>query len=285
MIHILLVDDQNFTRQALNVILEPESDFKVLGEAENGVKALELMNQMADNVDIAIVDLDMPKMDGFELTEKIRHRFPETKVIILSSHEDKQSINKAVNCGARGYLLKNSSAKEIVDTIHYVQRGYFQLGPGLFEKLISNLIDDEVETSDRIAQLEVSVNQYFVQLKQENKLQQEENRHQLFEELNVQLERLKLEFRQGLYVFQNQVSEQVNDGLDILTNSPQNYDFNPEFWEQRYYKFNQKINSVENTNKFYLKKLEKEIVILRYGLVFLLVVFFMEKVVLLLLRI
>lgn len=282
MINILLVDDQNFTRKALNVILEPESDFKVLGEAENGVTALDLMNQLAVDIDIAIVDLDMPKMDGFELTRQIHLRFPQTKVIILSSHEDKNSINKAVNSGAKGYLLKNSSAKEIVDTINYVQRGYFQLGPGLFEKLISNLIGDEAETLDRVSQLETNVDRYFVQLKQEITLQQEANNHQLFEELKLQLEYLKLEFKQGLYIFQNQVTEQVNDGLDIINNSQQNENFVPDFWEHRHFKLTQKINSVENSHRFYIKKIEKEFFILRCGLLFLLVVFFIEKVVLLL---
>ena len=281
MIHLILVDDQNFTRQALKAILQTEANLTILGEANNGVQALELMHRAEVDIDIAIVDLDMPKMNGFELTKQICHRFPQTKVIILSGYEDRESINKAVSCGARGYLLKNSSTQEIVDTIEYVKRGYFQLGPGLFEQLISNLINNETETSSLLLQLKLDAERSFSELKQEIILQKKAIYHELLEELNMQLDSLKSEFRQGLYIFQNQVSEQVNDGLDILHKNQRNSQFNIDSWEQRFFQLIHKINILESSYKFKLKKLEKETSLMRYGLIFLLVAFLVEKAIVL----
>ncbi len=281
MIHLILVDDQNFTRQALKAILQTEANFTILGEANNGVQALELMDRSEVDIDIAIVDLDMPEMNGFELTKQICHRFPKTKVIILSGYEDRASINKAVSCGARGYLLKNSSTQEIVDTIEYVKRGYFQLGAGLFEQLISNLINNETETSNLLLQLKLDAERSVSELKQEIILQKKEIYHELLEELNIQLDSLKSEFRQGLYIFQNQVSEQVNDGLDIIHKNQRDSQSNIESWEQRFFQLVHKINVLESSYKFQLKKLEKENSLMRYGLIFLLVAFFVEKAIVL----
>jgi DNA-binding NarL/FixJ family response regulator len=132
-IKILIVDDQNFTRQALQTILETEVDFEVVGKATSGLEAIKYLEQ--SKVDIALVDLEMPEMNGLTLTKILSQRFADTKTIILSSHDGDDEINSAVEAGARGYLLKNTSAQEIGDTIRAVQRGYFQLGPGLFEKL------------------------------------------------------------------------------------------------------------------------------------------------------
>ena len=126
MIKILIVDDQNFTRQALKTILEAEEDFEVVGKAKSGLEALEQMEQK--ETDVIVVDLEMPEMNGLTVTQIISQRFPSTKVIILSSHDDEDNINKAVEAGARGYLLKSTSTQEIADTIRAVQRGYFQLG-------------------------------------------------------------------------------------------------------------------------------------------------------------
>ncbi|VEP16520.1 Response regulator containing a CheY-like receiver domain and an HTH DNA-binding domain [Hyella patelloides LEGE 07179] len=267
MIRIIIVDDQNFTRKAINTILRTESNFLIVGEAENGFKALELINQVA--VDIAIVDLDMPEMNGFELTQRICQKFSNIKVIVLSSNEDRSSIDKAVKSGARGYLLKDTSTEyEIVDTINHVQRGYFQLGPGLFENLISDLISYEEKTSSKLSIIENNHNQNFAQLKEEILLQSKQIRHQLFDELNLEINSLKFEFGQGLHNFQNQVSEQIKSGLRDFANQQKQDKFTPEIWHKRYAKLAQSINLIENQYHLSLNKLKKEIVILRYCVIF-----------------
>ena len=275
MINILIVDDQKFTRKALRAILKPESDFIIAGEAENGIEAIEFMNNHA--IDIALVDLDMPKMDGFELTQKICQDFPNTKVIILSGREDRYSINKAVNFGVRGYLLKDTSVTEVIDTINYVQRGYFQLGPGLFEKLISESIDYEVTTSEHLSQIESKSERDVFELKQEILIHKEQVRQELVDELNLEINNLKLEFRDKLNIFQTEISNQVQNNFEDFASRNSSSQPNSEFNYQRYYTIVANIKSIEKVHKLSFKKLKQEVVLLRYGLIFLLIAFIIEK--------
>jgi len=275
MIRIIIVDDQNFTRKALRSVLQNEQNLIIVGEAENGNKALELMHR--EEIDLAIVDLDMPEMDGFELTQKINQDFPQTKVIILSSHGDRDSVNKAVNFGARSYLLKNTSTSEVADTINYVQRGYFQLGPGLFEKFISDSISYELETSEQLSELETKSEQDFFRLKQEIINQNERVRQEVFTELELKIEHLKFEFEQGLHKFQGQVYRQLKSGFDNFANNQKTSQSIPESWHQNYLEITKNINSIEKKHQLLLNKLNQEIIILRYSLIFLLIVFLIEQ--------
>lgn len=278
MIRIIIVDDQNFTRKALRAVLKNESNLMIVGEAENGLKALELMNQ--EEIDLAIVDLEMPEMDGFELTQKIRQNFPQTKVIILSSRDDRESINKAVNFGARGYLLKDTSVREVIDTIHYVQRGYFQLGPGLFEKLITESINYELETSDHLTELESKTESDSILLKQEIFQQNKIIRQEVFAELELKIDRLKLELQQGLNKFQSQVYNKIQTGFTNLAKNQENQDnsqFTAEFWHQQYLEITKDIDVIKKTHQRSFNKLAKEVTVWRYCMVFLLIIFIIEK--------
>ena len=275
MIRVLIVDDQNFTRKALRAVLKNEQNLIIVGEAENGIKALELMEQF--EIDLAVVDLDMPEMNGFELTQKISQNFPQTKVIILSSHDDRDSINQAVNFGARGYLLKDTSISEVVDTINYVQRGYFQLGPGLFEKLIAESINYELKTSDYLSELGTKSESNFSSLKQEIINQNKQVSQEVFQELEIKTEQLKFELKQGLNKFQSQVYKQLQSGFDNFANNQKTSQFNPDFLHQQYLEITQNINSIEKKHQLSLNRLAKEIVVWRYSLIFLLIVFCIEK--------
>ena len=137
-IRILLVDDQNSIRQNLHVSLEAESGLEIIGEAVNGEAAIAQTKTL--HPDVALIDVEMPVMNGLKATEIIKKRFANTKVIVLSSHDDNEYINKALKAGAKGYLLKNTPPTEIIHAIQYVNKGYLQLGPGLSEKLESSKI-------------------------------------------------------------------------------------------------------------------------------------------------
>jgi len=136
-INILIVDDQDLIRQAINMYLEQEPDLRVVGYAENGTEALKQIELL--DPDIAIVDLEMPDMDGLTTIKIIRDRFPQTKILILSSHDDQQHINQAIEAGAKGYLVKGTPAQELANAIRSLNKGYFQLGPGLMEKLVISI--------------------------------------------------------------------------------------------------------------------------------------------------
>lgn len=135
-IHVLLVDDQNFVLELLQSYLQPETDLVVVGMADNGQTALDLTALL--HPDIVLVDIEMQGMDGLTLTQKIAQHFSKTKVMVLSSHDNKDYILRAIQAGAQGYLLKNTPSQELVHAIRFVYRGYLQLGPGLFEKLEGN---------------------------------------------------------------------------------------------------------------------------------------------------
>ena len=275
MIRLLIVDDQNFTRQALQAILETEPDLEVVGKAINGHEAFKYMEQF--QVDIMIVDLEMPEMSGLTVTKITSQRFPQTKVIILSSHDDEDNINAAVEAGAKGYLLKNTSAQEIIDTIRAIQRGYFQLGPGLFEKLLSHLIKEKEQAADNLAQLEDKYAQSMIRLEKKILAKNEAERQDLYQEIELQIASLKQDFRKGLENFQYQVSNQLQSGLNEASNR-----FDSSFpdiqkietqidhqnaEQQRY------INTLFAGTKQAISKLEKQIDFTRHFVVFLGVVF------------
>ena len=279
MIRILIVDDQNFTRQALQAILESEQDFEIVGQANNGVQAFEFMDEVCP--DILIVDLEMPEMNGLTLTKIVRQRFPDTKVIILSGNDDDKNINAAVEAGARGYLLKTTSAQEIVDTIRAVERGYFQLGPGLFEKLLSHLISDQESASENLSQLEEKYSRHLAQLEQKIAVDNESDRRELFNEIEQQIGTLKLEFREGLETFQHQVTNQIQLGLEAAKH--QFNDSNPDIQiiekqidarnleQQRY------INTLFSSTKQSVRKLESKVNFLRNLVIFLGIFFFAQQ--------
>ena len=274
MIKILIVDDQNFTRQALQAILEGESDFEVVGKANNGRQAFDLMAEVIP--DIIIVDLEMPEMDGLTLTQKVRQSFPQIKVIILSGSDDDKNINSAVEAGARGYLLKSTSAQEIVDTIRAVQRGYFQLGPGLFEKLLSHLIYEKENTSENISQIDTKYSEYLKNLEEKIALKNAKDRQELSEEIDLQISNLKIEFRQGLETFQHQVSNQLQQGInaskDRFNNSFPDVKGIERQIDSRNLEQQRYINTLFANNKQSVRKLEQQIIFMRYFVIFLSVI-------------
>ncbi len=132
-IRILIVDDQNFVRKMLQYSLGSQLNLIVVGTANSGSDALIQLEQL--HPDIVLVDVEMPGMNGLEMTQTINEQYPRTKVLVLSSHDDDSYIRDALQAGAKGYLLKNTPPEELAHAIRFVQRGYLQLGPGLFEKL------------------------------------------------------------------------------------------------------------------------------------------------------
>ena len=134
-ISILLVDDQSFARHFVTRSLEFHHDLKIVGMADNGQDAIAQVESLRP--DVVLIDLEMPEMDGITATEIIVERFPESKVLILSSHETGDYLQKALRAGAKGYLLKGSPAKELSNAIHSIYRGYSQLSPGLLERVLT----------------------------------------------------------------------------------------------------------------------------------------------------
>ena len=137
MINVLIADDQKFVRKTLESYLELEADLKVVGFAENGEVAIEQVETLKP--DIVLMDIEMPVMDGFAATKTITEKFSETKVLMLSIRDREQDVNHAIKLGAKGYWLKNTTARELTNAIRYVHRGYFQLALELVEKYFDQI--------------------------------------------------------------------------------------------------------------------------------------------------
>jgi DNA-binding NarL/FixJ family response regulator len=135
MIKVLLVDDQSLIRQGLKALLELEPDLEIVGEAENGEIALNLIAQL--NPDVVLMDMRMPIMDGVAATKEIQKRFQGVKVLVLTTFDDEEYVKAALQYGAMGYLLKDTPSEELAVAVRAVQKGYTQLGPGIVKKLLT----------------------------------------------------------------------------------------------------------------------------------------------------
>jgi DNA-binding NarL/FixJ family response regulator len=140
MINILLVDDQNLIRQGLKALLELESDLLIVGEAENGQVALELVAELQPNV--VLMDIRMPVMDGVTATREICQRFPQVNILILTTFDDDTYVAAAIGHGAKGYLLKDTPSEEIAAAIRAVDRGYTHLAPGMMAKVMAGRVNE-----------------------------------------------------------------------------------------------------------------------------------------------
>ncbi len=132
-IKILLVDDSAFIRKALCSYLELQSDFEIVASVDNALAALEQSKKL--NPDIVLMDLEMPGVDGLEATQAIARHFPNIKVIVLSIHDEQEYIDRVLEVGAKGYLLKTISMEELAYSIRFAEKGYLQFSPGVLEKL------------------------------------------------------------------------------------------------------------------------------------------------------
>ena len=203
MIRLLVADDQNLIRHALQVYLETEKDLEVVGSAQDGKTTLEQIEALSP--DVVLLDIEMPGMNGLSTTQIICQKFPETKVLVLSSHDDKYYINQALKMGAKGYLLKNTAAEDLANVIRSVNKGYFQLGPGLSEKLMGNFTNlennTEINTSlkDRIEihfeeiqkKIDDKIKIKLQEIQGEIGNQTEENNYKVMNEVASQMKRLQ----------------------------------------------------------------------------------------------
>ena len=126
-ISVLLVDDHLLMREGLRQLFSLEKDIHVIGEAIDGIEALQKIRQLRPNV--VLMDIHMPGIDGIAVTQQIVQEFPEIAVIILSMQQQNQLVLQAVKSGARGYLLKTASAREVAGAIRMVRAGGVFVAP------------------------------------------------------------------------------------------------------------------------------------------------------------
>jgi DNA-binding NarL/FixJ family response regulator len=132
-ITVLLVDDHNIVRQGLKALLLAEGDITIVAEAQTGREAVQLAANLRP--DIVLMDLAMPRLNGWEATRQILKVMPSAKIMVLSTYGDDEHIQQAIAAGAAAYLLKHTAANELVKAIREVRKGEAYFSPAIAERL------------------------------------------------------------------------------------------------------------------------------------------------------
>ena len=135
MIRVLLVDDHPLVLDGINACLSSEPGIEVVGQANNGLEALELAEALTP--DVVLMDVSMPVMNGLEATKELKIRFPGCRVLILSMHENREYILQLIQSGAAGYVLKDVSSSELIKAINVVHQGGTYFSSGASETLVN----------------------------------------------------------------------------------------------------------------------------------------------------
>jgi DNA-binding NarL/FixJ family response regulator len=134
-IRILLVDDQRLMREGLRILLELETDLEIVGEAADGQSALDAYAQLEP--DVVLMDVRMPGMDGVEATWRLRERWPDARIMILTTFDDDEYVFEGLRAGALGYLLKDVSGHDLAGAVRTIAAGGALIEPSLARRVVT----------------------------------------------------------------------------------------------------------------------------------------------------
>lgn len=154
-IKIFIVDDHMVVREGLKLILETNDLFNVVGEASNGEELLSQIEEVS--VDIILMDLNMPIMDGLETMKVLQEKNIQTPVIILTTYNEDKMMLQGMEMGAKGYLLKDTGREDLFRTIESATRGEILLQPEIMTRLIEAQKNKEVMEEDRLTEKEIVI--------------------------------------------------------------------------------------------------------------------------------
>ncbi len=134
---ILIADDQSLFREGLHTLLTVQPEFEVVGEAGNGEEVLRLVADLLP--DVVLMDLRMPGIDGVNATRQLHEKYPDVKVIVLTTFDDDEDVFEGLRAGAVGYLLKDVPSSKLFEAIHAAAKGEYFLLPSITAKIVSEL--------------------------------------------------------------------------------------------------------------------------------------------------
>jgi DNA-binding NarL/FixJ family response regulator len=137
---LLIADDHALVREGMRAMLASEQNLEVVGEAENGREALQLCRELRP--DLILMDVRMPEMDGLAATQEIKGEYPETRILILTTHESPEYLMDAIRAGASGYVLKDSTKQRLLDAVRRVISGESPVNEELAMQVIQRLTDE-----------------------------------------------------------------------------------------------------------------------------------------------
>jgi len=154
-IKILLVDDHAVVRMGFKMLIEAEDDITVIGEAESGEVAIKLFQELKP--DIIVMDITMPGIGGIEAIDRIMAKDKNTKILVLSAHEDSVHPKRVLNAGAMGYLTKRSAAEELIKAIKSIHQGKRYLEPSIAQQMAITQLSGETNPVEILSDREFEV--------------------------------------------------------------------------------------------------------------------------------
>lgn len=156
---VLIADDHTMVRESLVSVLQAEGDVQVVAQAADGIEALE--KALLTRPDIVVADLSMPRLNGIEVVRRLREALPDTRVLVLTMHQEDEYVLQAVRAGASGYLVKDSAAAELLAAVRslHAGRGYF--GPQAAKTLADQLQHPERTLDDPYGRLTTREREVF----------------------------------------------------------------------------------------------------------------------------
>jgi DNA-binding NarL/FixJ family response regulator len=152
---VLLADDHPVVRNGLRELLNSEPDFRVVGEVDDGAQAVE--RALADDVDLVILDVTMPRMTGLQAARELASRKPGLRILMLSMHENEQFLFEALRAGASGYVLKTAADRDLVNACRATMRGETFLYAGAVAALVREHLDRDATSLDPLTPRELEV--------------------------------------------------------------------------------------------------------------------------------
>ena len=149
---VLLVDDHKIMRDGLKAILTRTSEFRVVGEADNGTDAVQFVKKIRPQM--VLMDIGLPGLNGVETTAEILRHHPDCKVVILSMFDDENSVVSAVRSGARAFILKKASDNDLLEALRMVSAGGMYLSPQVSDRLLTRIQKGDLESRQMPAVLE-----------------------------------------------------------------------------------------------------------------------------------
>src|SRR5947207_3420149 len=167
-IRILLADDHAVVRQGFKMILAAQADMEIVGEAGNGREAVEAAENLKP--DVVVMDVAMPELNGIEATRRLAVSSPRTRVLALSMHKDSVYVREILRAGARGYLLKDAIASDLLAAVRAVAQGEGYLSPGVSDAVLNDYRRHVTDPIDLLTSREREVLQMIAEGKTNKKI-------------------------------------------------------------------------------------------------------------------